>query len=199
MKFHFACILCLVSQLVTASSDTLAPDTSENDATIEALHSHSMALLDRCADKDAIQTDYPSNVDAHKSLNVMPTPVQQYLRSFACLCDLQGLDKQVPHLQETLKGLEQAIDFYLDQYRREVNSMALIQVNFSLFGKDIVRVWENLSTGNRDDLTVKSFLRQARRLDHVSYDTMHNNLYRDWQNIIYRGLYCIAEGRPPSP
>ena len=112
LKFHFACILCLVSQLVTAGPDTLTPDTSDNDATIETLQPHPMALLDRCADKDAIRTDYSSTTDVRESLKRMPIPVQQYILSFACLCDMQDLDKRVSHLEETLKGLQEAILFY---------------------------------------------------------------------------------------
>ena len=199
LKFHFACMLCLVSQLVTASGDTLTRDTSENDATIEALQSHSMALLDRCANKDAIQTDYSSTADARASLKLMPTPVQQYIQSFACLCDMQDLDKQVPHVQETLGGLEKAIGYYLNNYRSEVHSIALMQVAFNLFGEDIGYIWENLSTEYRSDYLDDAFLRQAERLDHVSYDYELKNLPRDWQHIIYRGLYCIAKGYPPPP
>ena len=199
MNFHFACMLCLVSHLATADPDTLKRGTSENDATIEALHSHSMALLDKCADIDAIETAYPSNADAHKSLKVMPTPVQQYLRSFACLCDLQELDKQVPHLQETLKGLEQAIDFYLDQYGREVHETALANVHFHLFGESIDFVWDGLSTEYRPDIVVYIFIGQGVRLDMVHFEDFGKKFYRDWQNIVYRGLYCIAKGNPPSP
>ena len=192
LKFHFACMLCLVSQLVTAGSDTLAPDTSENDATIEALQSHSMALLDRCADKDAIQTDYSSIADVRELLKLMPIPVQQYILSFACLCDMQELDKRVSHLRETLGGLKKALKFYMDNYRSEVASIALIQVGFNLFGEDIDYIWENLSTEYRSDYLADQFLRQANRLQNLRTDYMKPEyFYADWQHIIYRGLYCI--------
>ena len=50
----------------------------------------------------------------------MPIPVQQYILSFACLCDMQESDKRVSHLRETLEGLEKALEFYLDNYLSEV-------------------------------------------------------------------------------
>ena len=195
LNFHFACMLYLVSHLAAADPDTLAPDTSENDATIEALQSHSMALLDRCADKDAIQTDYPSTADAQDYLKRMPITVQQYIQSFACLCDLPDLDKQVPHLQESLRGLEKAIIFYLDNYRSEVDSIALIQVGANLFGEDISYAWENLSTKYRRDFLADEFIRQAGRL--TNREMKPEYFTKDWQHILYRGLYCIGKGHSP--
>ena len=154
LKFHFVCILCLVSQLVTASPDILTPVTSDNASTIETLQPRPMALLDRCADKDAIRTDYSSTADVRESLKLMPIPVQQYILSFACLCDMQDLDKRVSHLQETLRGLEKAIGFYSDKYRFDVNVVggALSQVEYHLFGEDMYYIWKHLSPEYKSDL-----------------------------------------------
>ena len=48
-----------------------------------------------------------------------------------------------------------------------------------------------------DGFIADEFIRQAGRL--ANRDMKPEYFGADWQHIIYRGLYCIAEGYPPPP
>ena len=190
-KTYFIYVLCFLCYLTTAETSSLNADASDHRPSINK--EQSLALIDGSSSNKKIINKYPLPSKGQ----LLPDPIQKHIQSIADLCKMSNLQDQVLSFRQTLKGLQKSILYYLDHHYNKVNSTALIQVHFVLFGENINFIWKDVNMEYRVGYVSDEFLRQYIRLKNLRVNEIGPEKFsHNWEHEIYQGLYCLSKGHP---
>ena len=128
--------------------------------------------------------------------NKLPKPIQQHIQEIEDLCKIDSLEEQVKTIKEALDGLKESIDFYLTYYNKQVNESNLRKMHGDLFEDEMSREWRYLNTDFRRNVS-KRFLFHRSFMTRLE-DAGPKTFKKPWLHKVYRGLYCLSHGRPPT-
>ena len=209
-KFLFVCFVFSLPLQVLSESDENSPSDESKESSSsdegEELSSFEQFLQGTFTSQLSLPPEPPlppttpeqrKKFPLPRNRNELPKPIQQYIQEIEDLCKIDSLEEQVPKVKKTLDGLEEAIDFYLYHYNhKQVNVSHLGKIHIDLFEGTIPIEWRYLNTNFRRNVSEHFLIHRSfmTRLEDAGPKTFKWS----WEHKIYRGLYCLSYGRPPT-